>query len=116
MTSIEELRAARRWERIHESFEIAKPGIDPWDPDLLDLHAPGATPGELHVIRFLLNLWDGTRDWKCGRFDALEALPVWGAGTPQQWAFLSWADRPWRPSHSGQRTFRPSKRENPFTS
>jgi hypothetical protein len=76
---------------------IGKPGVRPWDPDLLDDWADGngATATELYATRFILHVWDGKRAWKCGQFDLVDALDFWDE--THRTAFVSWVLDPWWP-------------------
>ncbi|MFO0888251.1 MAG: hypothetical protein U0790_03785 [Isosphaeraceae bacterium] len=71
-------------------------GVKPWDAERLDAWADGSrSHGELVTARFLLTVWDPATDWKCGRFDLMDALRVWD---PTHHAvFLRWAREPWWP-------------------
>ena len=72
-------------------------GVTPWDANTLDQWATD-TPlshGELVAARFLLALWDSATDWRCGRFDVMEALRVWD--DRHRAAFLACAGDPWWP-------------------
>lgn len=70
------------------------PGLDPWDPAILDEWAASdrQSTGTRAVVRFLLAVWNGSPDfWKCGPFlirdlESLddENLEVW----------KTWAARP----------------------
>jgi hypothetical protein len=72
-------------------------GVALWDAHTLDGWA-AETPlshGELVTARFLLAVWDPAREWRCGRFDLMEALRVWDE--QHRAAFLAWAEDPWWP-------------------
>ena len=71
-------------------------GVEPWDA--LELDAWGSGPrshGERVTAQFLLNVWDPSTEWKCGRFDLMEALRIWDPEHHK--AFLRWAAAPWWP-------------------
>ncbi len=71
-------------------------GVKPWDAVELDAWASGPrSHGERATAQFLLAVWDPSTDWKCGRFDLMEALRIWDSGHHQ--AFLQWAAKPWWP-------------------
>ena len=68
------------------------PGLDPWNPTTLDEWAASGLPGSgaCVVVRFLLAVWNGSRDvWKSGPFllrdlerlddENLEAWQAWAA-------------------------------------
>ena len=84
-----------RWQELVRNFGLDKPGVEPWDAELLDGSFAGASHGEKCVIRFLLNVWNPAESWSCGPFDVLGALSVWDA--KQRLAFLEWAAEPWWP-------------------
>lgn len=70
-------------------------GVNLWDANTFDRWA-AETPishGELVTARFLLAVWDSNHQWRCGRFDAMEALQVWDPRHRD--AFLAWAEDPW---------------------
>jgi len=74
------------------------PGVLPWDAEALEEWAAGPAPshGGLCAARFVLSVWNGcTDDWRCGRFDAMEALGCWD--NQHRAAFVAWASDPWWP-------------------
>lgn len=84
-----------RWQQLASSFALTKPGLDPWDAELLDAQCAGAGHGEQCVIRFLLNLWNAECEWTCGRFDLFDALATWDETGRR--AFQAWVNDPWWP-------------------
>lgn len=64
-----------------------------WRPDDLDTWAvSGASHGEKLAVQFVLSVWNQWEEWKCGRFDVIEAYGVWD---DKHWAaFRSWAEKP----------------------
>jgi hypothetical protein len=74
-----------------------KPGVRPWDPAPLDrwAHAETGSAEGLHAARFILNVWDSKRAWRCGRFDLPAALDHWDPVHRE--AFTSWMKDPWWP-------------------
>lgn len=84
-----------RWQRLVDSFGLSKPGTNPWDAEELDRQFHGASHGEKCVIKFLLNLWNGSYDWDCGEFDFFDAAATWCES--QLSAFRTWLDDPWWP-------------------
>ena len=87
--------ASQKWQSLVDSFSLHKPGVNPWDANELDEQFDGASHGEKCTIQFLLNLWNGSDDWKCGKFDLFDAFATWNE--TQRTAFLSWAIDPWWP-------------------
>ncbi|MDZ4852656.1 MAG: hypothetical protein SGI77_25485 [Pirellulaceae bacterium] len=71
------------------------PGIRPWDALTLDAWASSGTAshGELCTARFILAVWDSDGEWRCGKFDVMNALRVWDDIHRQ--AFINWATDPW---------------------
>lgn len=70
--------------------------VKPWDAAKVDTWGSGPrSHGERVTASFLLNVWDPSTDWKCGRFDLIDALRIWDAEHHQ--AFLRWARDPWWP-------------------
>lgn len=80
-----------------ESFPTLKGVLDQWNPETLDTWADGPAPGTgaLHAARFVLAVWNPRTEWKCGRFDLMEALHCWDDDHRE--AFLTWARKPWWP-------------------
>jgi hypothetical protein len=71
-------------------------GVDPWDADEFDTWGSGPrSHGERVTAQFLLSVYLPGYDWKCGRFDLMEALRIWDEEHHQ--AFLRWAADPWWP-------------------
>jgi hypothetical protein len=83
-------RLALSFPTLHEAA-----GVCPWEAVRLDAWACGPAPGSgaLHAARFVLAVWDNAAEWRCGRFDAVEALASWDA--PHRGAFLTWVAKPW---------------------
>jgi hypothetical protein len=69
--------------------------VHPWDAVWLDRWACSASHGERASAQFILAVWDPAQEWRCGRFDAMDALRVWDEG--HRAAFLAWAKEPWWP-------------------
>ena len=91
---MDELTEAK-WQSLVEGFRLKKSGASPWDANKLEANCEGASHGELHAIAFLLNVWDGSRDWKCGKFDAIGALSIWDEEARA--TFIKWATNPFWP-------------------
>ena len=66
-----------------------------WDPDELDAYAvgPASTSGLRHAARFVLAVWNSRGEWKCGTFNAVEALQCWDRDHRD--AFQRWVLDPW---------------------
>jgi hypothetical protein len=90
---------SERMSRLADGFPClaGKPGVRPWDCERLDDWASeaGRAPAELYAARFVLNVWDAPRLWRCGRFNFLEALDHWDQKSRA--AFGVWAVNPWWP-------------------
>ena len=88
-----------RMEELAKGFPSlqGRPGLRPWDADKLHgwANSHGASNGALSSARFLLSVWNPVRNWKCGRFNLMEALLCWDEAHRQ--AFLQWAQKPWWP-------------------
>lgn len=95
MLVMETTATQERFFALAESFQLDKPGASPWDADLLDASYAGASHGEKVTIAFLLNVWNPGHEWKCGKFDLIDAISVWDRGKRE--AFLSWAADPFWP-------------------
>jgi hypothetical protein len=68
------------------------PIVDDWNADKLDQWALTASHGERLAAQFLLAVWNQFEEWKCGRFDVIEAYGVWDE---EHWrAFQRWAENP----------------------
>lgn len=76
---------------------VGTPGVRRWDPELFDRWAQGSgvTAAQLHAARFILNVWDSKRAWRCGHFDLLHALDHWDDA--HRAAVSSWMADPWWP-------------------
>ena len=83
------------WQNLVDKFGLNKQGAKPWDALVLEKNYAGASHGEKCIIAFLLNVWDPGGNWSCGKFDAIDALAVWGEA--ERDAFLLWAIKPWWP-------------------
>lgn len=70
-------------------------GVRPWNPREFDGWACGPVPGHgaKQAARFVLAVWNNEIDWRCGRFDVVEALSVWDDA--HRAVFLAWAVNPW---------------------
>ena len=57
------------------------PGVMPWNPNQLDIWASeyGRDWQTLHSARFILERWNPSFMWECGRFDPKDALESWDA-------------------------------------
>lgn len=66
-----------------------------WNAETVDAWAAsgGASHGERITAQFLLAVWNPDGDWESGKFDLMEALPLWDDGHRE--AFLTWAKAPW---------------------
>jgi hypothetical protein len=56
-------------------------GVEPWNA--VELETWGSGPrshGERVTTQLLLAVWDPSTEWKCGRFDLMDALRVWDPG------------------------------------
>lgn len=71
------------------------PGIEPWEPDVLDEWAagPDGESGARHAAAFVLELWDSRARWRVGVFEFVVAMRQWDEQNRQ--AFLAWAKTPW---------------------
>ena len=85
--------------RLAASFPslAGKPGVEPWEPQLLDKWASAPKTGfpERYSARFVLNLWNPDRDWNCGAFDLHIAMIAWD--TAHRFSFAVWVMDPWLP-------------------
>jgi hypothetical protein len=90
---------SERISRLAEGFPslVGKPGVRPWDAERLDDWASdtGRAPADLHAVRFVLNVWDAPRPWRCGRFNFLDALDHWDQKSRA--TFGAWVVDPWWP-------------------
>lgn len=49
-----------------------------WDPEALDDWTSGkSSHGEKLAAQFVLNIYNQYHEWRCGRFDLVEAYGVW---------------------------------------
>jgi hypothetical protein len=84
-------------ERLALSFPTLRGagGVSPWNPRELDGWACGPVPGHgaKHAARFVLAVWNNDAEWQCGKFDVVEALPVWDDS--HRAVFLAWCAQPW---------------------
>jgi hypothetical protein len=71
--------------------------VEPWDPHKLEKWSVGPAPGSgaFHAARFVLNVWNDSTEWACGKFEFFEAFRSWDHN--HKVAFLAWAGRPWWP-------------------
>lgn len=80
---------------LAESFPSLRgnPYVRAWDPKALDEWAAGlASTGEKLSAQFVLAVWNQFEEWKCGRFDVLDAYARWDE---KHWdAFRAWACDP----------------------
>ena len=90
-----DLDSSEKWQRLVDAFGLKKSGASSWDAKQLDQHFLGASHGEKCTMKFLLNLWNSSDEWQCGKFDLFDAMSTWGE--KQQRAFRSWAADPWWP-------------------
>lgn len=75
-----------------------KPGTMPWDQHAFAKFGRVASSGERYAVQFILSVWNNTnRDawWKCGTFDAVEAMMCWDSNN--QRAFIAWCQDPFFP-------------------
>ena len=78
---------------------VGKPGIEPWNPDVLDewlMTGGGVTAGSAMAGRFVLHVWNsdpGT--WKSGMFNLREAMSRWDAAHNE--AMLAFLANPFWP-------------------
>lgn len=84
-----------RWQTLVNLFGVKKPGIAPWNAELIAKNVAGANHAERCAIQFMLNVWDPNGNWDCGQFNVIEAFRVWDEEYRE--AFLRWADDPWWP-------------------
>jgi DNA primase len=68
---------------------------DTWDPNAVDARAGTLSSGERAVLQFVLAVWNPRTPWRCGVFNALDALTIWD--DPHRQAFFAWANNPWWP-------------------
>ncbi len=54
-------------------------GVMPWDSNQLDIWAVelGRDWQAVHAARFILEKWNSSFTWECGKFDAKTALECW---------------------------------------
>ena len=54
-------------------------GVMPWDPNQLDIWAAelGRDQQAIHAARYILEKWNPSFDWECGKFDPKVALECW---------------------------------------
>ena len=93
MSHPEGTEAARITELAQQFHSIANlAAVTNWDANALDKWALTASHGEKLAAQFVLVVWNQWDEWKCGRFDVIEAYGVWDA---EHWAaFRAWADKP----------------------
>lgn len=84
-----------RWQRVVDRFGLTKAGAKPWDAKLLESSCHGASHGERLTIAFLLNVWDPSGEWSCGKFDCIDALRTWDDASIE--AFRAWVKDPMWP-------------------
>jgi hypothetical protein len=86
-----------RWAKLVRAFPClrGKPGVDPWDAELLDEWATKASSGERLCAAFVLNVWNGYATWKVGEFDLVKAGGV--LDNDNLAAIASWVQHPWFP-------------------
>ena len=55
------------------------PGLMPWSPNQLDEWAAdlGRDKQAVHAVRYILEKWNPSFDWECGKFNAHTALECW---------------------------------------
>ena len=72
------------------------PGVQPWDPAVLEEWACGPTPGSgaLAAARFMLGVWNDAAPRRCGPF-TLADFAAWDRAHRE--AFLAWAQARWWP-------------------
>ena len=72
-------------------------GVRLWDANTFDrwVAESPVSHGELLTAQFLLAVWDPAQDWRCGRFDLMDALRIWD--DRHRAAFLAWVADPWWP-------------------
>lgn len=91
--------STRRLLDLCRSFPVLQsaPGIEPWDPDLLDQWAdrPSSTDEARYAATFVLALWGPWRWWRVGPFHVIRAMKVWDE--QHRAAFAAWAEAPWWP-------------------
>ncbi len=63
--------------------------LDEWAAERI----PQLSSGTLGSIRFILYLWDGTREWKSGRFWLRRSWGIWDSEHRAAWQ--AWATEPW---------------------
>lgn len=87
-TRIQEL--ARTFPSLHRA-----PGVlEQWSANALDEWAATvASSGEKHSARFVLGVWNQYEEWRCGRFDLIEAVGTWDSR--HHLAFMRWIEEPW---------------------
>lgn len=62
------------------------PTVVNFDPDALDEWSLVASHGERLAVQLVLNCYNQFHEWRCGRFDVVEAMQVWDSRHRQ--AFL----------------------------
>jgi hypothetical protein len=95
--NLEVIVSSRSIEQLAQSFPslVNKPGVSPWDALALDAWACGPAPshGMLCAAQFVLAVWNPDAEWRCGRFDVMEAMGVWDAA--HVGSFVAWASAAW---------------------
>ena len=86
--------AEDRIQQLARSFPSLRGLVEKkWNPESLDEWAAGvASTGERLAVQFVLAVWNQHHEWKCGKFDVIDASSTWDE---EHWnAFRAWADRP----------------------
>jgi len=82
-------------QELAETFPSLRghPHIWNWDPKALDEWAASVgSTGERLSTQFVLGVWNQFKEWRCGRFNVLDACTRWDR---EHWeAFCAWAVDP----------------------
>ena len=91
------MTAGERMAALARSFPTLSgaDGVEPFDPEALDLWACGPVPGNSakHAARFVLSVWDAGADWQCGPFNLARAAGTWDGR--HLTALRAWLADPW---------------------
>lgn len=89
-------REAMEW--LAHEFEILSIKLTPdwkWDSRTFDLSARSYSSSEKAAARFLLSVWSPHVKWKCGPFNAVDAISHWSDHDRR--VFTDWCLDPWWP-------------------
>lgn len=84
--------------RLARSFEVLIPKLttgEEWDSAAFALRARKFSSSEVAAARFVLTVWNPHTKWKCGAFNAVDAVSTWSPH--DRLAFTRWCLDPWWP-------------------